>query len=866
MNTIRARYNLLRNRLRQLGSRLPLVPRRHGRGQGLVEFALILPFLLLLMLGIIEFGYIFTVYSGMFNAARAGVRHGIVNPKDTAGIVTNTRSKVILADLNQVYITVAYDNGPETTPFTDTEQVQVGDRVLVHLTYNLPTLTPVIQPIVSTLHVEAEAARTVTSLGEIASFIDGGDGDGDGDGGGGGGEEEGGSAAIAVSVTANPQTVYSGDQVSFTYVVTNTGDLDLTDVIIEDSFGNTFNIPLLIAGATHVETVSETINATTTDTVTASGDDPLGGTASDSDSATVTVIGPALDLTVMVDPGVIYSGEVVTFTYIVENAGDAELTSVSVVDSFGTSVAPVSLAVGETKFWRVAYIIYGTTTNNVVATGADPAGGAVSDSESATVIVNLADIVIHEPLYEGNTTVTGTAQAGETVTIRDLMSDTFPSPDGVVQQDGAFEFTNLPPLVAGHVIVVEGYGTWDSAVVQGADPVEPITITTPLCHGNTTVAGLAEPERTVTLVIAGSGYEDSIKTDSNGSFTFTLPIGQPLQTGQAINVSGYEGSNEVSDAAVVEACTTDAYITISPQCGPVGSATIIVEGYNWDYKNKNDDVTINWDGNYVDIYDANTQPAHWEKEIIVNVVTSGTHQISAVNGKIPEVAATFLSPCPAPNLIITEMSLITSTDPISTYQPLDFSVTVENIGTRPINSLFWVDLYSAAPTSQTTGIAWAAVSSLGSGEDATIIVTQQSGFEITGTHQVWSSADSWHQVSELDENDNDAGPISVTVSAEGAPPTGTITGTGTIEGQTWIALSGFPVPHSRADVWCVNEAGDTVAFTISGDDGGYTLSNLPAGTYTVLAETWIDGSRYAGSRNNVTVSEGGTGVAIVIMY
>ncbi|MEA3341482.1 MAG: carboxypeptidase-like regulatory domain-containing protein, partial [Chloroflexota bacterium] len=156
--------------------------------------------------------------------------------------------------------------------------------------------------------------------------------------------------------------------------------------------------------------------------------------------------------------------------------------------------------------------------------------------------------------------------------------------------------------------------------------------------------------------------------------------------------------------------------------------------------------------------------------------------------------------------------------------------------------------------------------SLGTGESAAIVVTHQSGLEITGTYQIWSSADSWYQVSELDENDNDAGPISITVSVTGTPPSEVITGTGTIEGQTWIALSGFPVPHGRADVWCVNEAGDTVASTISGDDGGYTLSNLPAGTYTVLAETWIDGSRYAGSRNNVIVSDGGTGVAIVIMY
>ena len=160
------------------------------------------------------------------------------------------------------------------------------------------------------------------------------------------------------------------------------------------------------------------------------------------------------------------------------------------------------------------------------------------------------------------------------------------------------------------------------------------------------------------------------------------------------------------------------------------------------------------------------------------------------------------------------------------------------------------------------------MSSLGVEESTTITITLENGFEVTGTHQIWSLADSWYQVSEMDENDNEAGPISVTVPVTGTPPATppTTTTVGSIVGQTWIALSGFPAPHGRADVWCTDALGEEIAATISDEDGGYTLADLPPGFYTVWAETWIDGVRYIGSRNNVEVIAGEDSVAIVIMY
>ena len=54
-------------------------------GASLVEFALIAPFLLLLLLGIVEFGYLFGQYNEVRHAAREGARYAAVSYPDLDG-------------------------------------------------------------------------------------------------------------------------------------------------------------------------------------------------------------------------------------------------------------------------------------------------------------------------------------------------------------------------------------------------------------------------------------------------------------------------------------------------------------------------------------------------------------------------------------------------------------------------------------------------------------------------------------------------------------------------------------------------------------------------------------------------------------
>ncbi len=59
---------------------------RREEGQDLVEFALILPLLLIVILGLIEFSILFWSYNTIANAAREGARAGIINGMTAAQV------------------------------------------------------------------------------------------------------------------------------------------------------------------------------------------------------------------------------------------------------------------------------------------------------------------------------------------------------------------------------------------------------------------------------------------------------------------------------------------------------------------------------------------------------------------------------------------------------------------------------------------------------------------------------------------------------------------------------------------------------------------------------------------------------------
>jgi Flp pilus assembly protein TadG len=63
---------------------------RRERGANLVEFAILMPLLLILLLGIIEFGYFLGEYNDVRHGAREGARLAAVNAGDNALLLSAT--------------------------------------------------------------------------------------------------------------------------------------------------------------------------------------------------------------------------------------------------------------------------------------------------------------------------------------------------------------------------------------------------------------------------------------------------------------------------------------------------------------------------------------------------------------------------------------------------------------------------------------------------------------------------------------------------------------------------------------------------------------------------------------------------------
>jgi len=191
------------------------------KGQGMVEFALILPMLLLLLFGIIEVGRMLVVYSQVQAASREAARYaaaaGDADPvaigiqpyyADIAGINAAARRVAILSGINTV--DVSYDTGPGGGA-TTVDQIKLKDRVVVRVPadYNpFVGLTP-LQPFT----IDATTARTIIVCVEVVEDSVGG------------GPAPGGNAPVVVITSPADNSIYNkGDTITFTATATDAED------------------------------------------------------------------------------------------------------------------------------------------------------------------------------------------------------------------------------------------------------------------------------------------------------------------------------------------------------------------------------------------------------------------------------------------------------------------------------------------------------------------------------------------------------------------------------------------------------------------------------------------------------------------
>lgn len=88
------------------------------RGQSIVEFALVVPLLLLLLVGIIEFGRLWMTMNVLTGAAREGVRIAAVTAPDEDRVINTVQNYLISANLSGSTITVSGPNASSEVTVT----------------------------------------------------------------------------------------------------------------------------------------------------------------------------------------------------------------------------------------------------------------------------------------------------------------------------------------------------------------------------------------------------------------------------------------------------------------------------------------------------------------------------------------------------------------------------------------------------------------------------------------------------------------------------------------------------------------------------------------------------------------------------
>ncbi|MGH9178836.1 MAG: DUF5979 domain-containing protein [Acidimicrobiales bacterium] len=193
--------------------------------------------------------------------------------------------------------------------------------------------------------------------------------------------------------------VHAGDELTYTVVITNTGQVPVSIVSLADSLepGFATSCPqgvgsTLAAGASFTCTYKATAGGNATNVAGVVALDGLDRRSSASDQTHVRVIHPAITISKTADPPSVSENGTVTFSYTVTNTGDTPLRDVTVTDDVLGGIAVIGdLAPGATTtVTKSQTVTAASPTRNIgTATGVDMLGAKVSASDPADISIVL---------------------------------------------------------------------------------------------------------------------------------------------------------------------------------------------------------------------------------------------------------------------------------------------------------------------------------------------------------------------------------------------------------------------------------------------------------------------------------------------
>lgn len=140
--------------------------RNRGRGQALVEFALIIPIFLLFVFGILDLGRAVYAYSTLNNAAREGARVAIVDQTLTS-IQDRAAGRAVglgvaAADVTVDYRSAEFPDVPNSCAVrVGTDTGPVSCTAIVRVAHGFTAATPIISNIVGVINMGGESSMVI---------------------------------------------------------------------------------------------------------------------------------------------------------------------------------------------------------------------------------------------------------------------------------------------------------------------------------------------------------------------------------------------------------------------------------------------------------------------------------------------------------------------------------------------------------------------------------------------------------------------------------------------------------------------------------------------------------------------------------
>jgi large repetitive protein len=380
--------------------------------------------------------------------------------------------------------------------------------------------------------------------------------------------------------------VVRGADVTFEITVTNTGEVDLSNVTVSDPLAPDCDrvIGDLAAGAsTSYECTVAAMSEGFTNVATVTGDTPAGNTVTDEDPSTVVVLVPGIDIAKQVegpDSRDVVRGADVTFEITVTNTGEVDLTNVTVSDPLAPECDRVigGLLVGAVASYDCTVAAVTAGFENVATVTGDTPYEQVSDEDPSTVVVLVPGIDIAKEAEGPDSrevvagadvtftiTVTNTGEVDLTnVTVSDPLA---PDCDRVIGDLAAGASTSYECTVAA---VSEGFT--NVATVTGDTPYEQVDDEDP-----STVVVLTP---SIDVEKATNGFD----ADTPAEAPYIL-VSEPITWTYVVT---NDGEVDLTDVTVVDDQLDPADVTCpqdtlaigeSMTCTATGSAELVPNGY-----------------------------------------------------------------------------------------------------------------------------------------------------------------------------------------------------------------------------------------------------------------------------------------------